>query len=314
MSSPRAPKTIVLAGLDQALLEADHLALPILPHPTADAIMGEAVHTAMTQGRIVAVIGPKGSGKSLALQAVIARVDASEATREVASAEYEPRMVVRLGTIRTDDPRAVLGLIYRATIGTDLKLSGAKGLRRSYEYLTDVVVRTLRSCRVSALVVDEAELLSVTALAVLRDVLTVAEAAPDGRIEMQEDAAVYRPAPFGMVLVGTEMLQHRLQATDEWGQRVLTCLTIPPLDWTGVRAAYEGALPAIAAHADGATDAWRQLLGECWATPPSWRAIENHLRTYLRLVGYTQPAHAALTVAFDAELFAYAVHQVARAA
>jgi type II secretory pathway predicted ATPase ExeA len=314
MPTTRTPKTFSLAGLDHALLEADHLALPILPNAEADDLIAQAIHTAMTQGRIVAVTGAKGSGKSIAVQGTIARFDAGESAREELSAEYIPRMVVRVGTIRTDDPRTVLSLIYRATVGQDLMLTGAKGLRRPPEFLMRVVVDTLRSCNVAALVIDEAELLSSTALAVLRDVLTIAESSPEGRIEMRGDAGVYRPSPFGVVLVGTEVLQHRLLATEEWGQRILTCMEIPPLEWAGVAAAYEGSLPAIAKHATESTEAWHQLLGECWATPPSWREIENHVRTYLRLVSYHHTGTPATSVAFSPEIFGLAVRQVARVA
>lgn len=310
----RTPTTVHLAGLDQALLEAERLALPLLPNPAADRTVGEAVHTAMTQGRIVAVCGPKGSGKTVALHRVIAAFEASEAAREEASAEYAPRTVIRLGTLRSEDGRAILGMLYRAVMGIDLRMTGAKGQRHAYEYLLDLVVQCLQQAQVAALIIDEAELLSPTALTVLRDVMAVAESASTDRLGVQGSQSVYRPASLGIVLVGTNALHHRLVGMSEWGERVMTCLEIPGMEWAAVSAAYAGALPALAAIAADDSARWEELLGACWSTPPSWRAVENHLRTYLRLLGYANPEAPIRTLDFDANLFVYAATQLARSA
>lgn len=310
----RAPTTVHLAGLDQALLEAERLALPVLPNPDADRALGEAVHTAMTQGRMVAVCGPKGSGKTLALHRVIASVEAGEAEREAASAEYTPRALIRLGTLRSEDGRAILGMLYRAAMGIDLRMTGAKGQRHAYEYLLEVVVQCLQHGQVVALIIDEAELLSPTALTVLRDLLAVAESAAADRLSVHGSQSVYRPSPLGIVLVGTDALHHRLVGMSEWGERVMTCLAIPPMAWSAVHAAYTGALPTIAAVAAEDPARWEAVLGTCWSSPPSWRAIENHLRTYLRVLGYAHPNTATRTLDFDANLFVYAATQLARSA
>lgn len=308
----RSPTTVSLAGLDSALLEAERLALPVLPNPAADQAIGEAVHIAMSQGRIAAVCGPKGSGKTLALTRVLASVEASEMAREEASADYTPRTVVRLGTLRSEDGRAILGMVFRAIMGTDLKMTGAKGQRHAYEYLLELVVQCLHHANVAALAIDEGELLSPTALTVLRDIMAVAESAAADRLSTGRDGVVYRPASVGMVLLGTAVLQQRLFATTEWGERVLTCLEIPAMAWPLASAAYTGTLPAMADAATADPEAWQQLLMTCWVTPPSWRAIENHIRSYLRLLGYAHPDEVATARGFDANLFCYAAKQLAR--
>ena len=310
---PNVARQIQLGGLDEAYLTADRFPLPIVPNRGAERAIGEALDTAIRHGRMTAVIGERGSGKSLAAHAMMQQFEQTEEERAELSADYQPRLLVRLGTVRTGDGRELLAMVYRSIMGTDLRRTGAKGRLLPYEQLRDEVVEHILAMNVVGLVIDEAECLSHEALEVLRDILATVEVAATDRVVRVGASSTYRPSPFGVVLLGTPELRQQLLGMPEWGQRLVSMFEIPGLAWEEAAAGYEASLPSFLTYANADREEWEVLLQQCWGSaPPSFRGIENHIRTYLRLQIYQHGAAHRGTKKFDPQLFRLAHAQLAR--
>jgi len=280
--------TRTIGGLDPATHRLRNLKLPVIENLPIISYMHDGLTLAATQRRLVAVLSPKGAGKSMALdQALRAAEDAEDAKVE-AAAEYLPLAFPRILSPRSRSRVEILGAMWKPITGAEIPRI-VRGKARPYEDLIEELMVHLVSMNVGVLVFDEAERLSHEGLTVIGDVMKAAEAKGHGRYG--EDGRRFAASGVGVLLVGTTRLGPKLQTWEEAEQRLLQVRRVGALEPAEASDIYRRYLPAFEQRAEEDEESWLELirLQVCAGRPITLREIENHTRTYVTRM-YAQDA------------------------
>lgn len=261
-------RTITIGGLDTTQLTLrDGLPLPVLDDVVpVYTYAADCLKQAVAERRGVALCSPAGGGKTLSTQRVLRRFQAAEEARCKKEATYIPRRAVYVSTVRADTPRALYGELFHAAFDEPLQ-DRLRGRVRGDEQLRDDLINRCTEERVVAFVVDEAQTLTATALAALRDLMAMAESkdvARFGSADTADGAAeeAARPAGIGVLLVGTFALERTLAGAEELGRRWLRVERVGLMAANDVPAAMQRMLPAFAAGAVAMGTAWPGMVRE----------------------------------------------------
>jgi type II secretory pathway predicted ATPase ExeA len=271
-------RTLTYGGRSKRAVLAEELALPVLQDLDIQVVAIEALDRAASERKGFALIGKKGTGKTMAITRAIEDFERAE-RRRMEDTAYQSRGVLRLQAPRSAKYAEILDSVHRALTG-DSMLVKRRGARILPDKLRQDLVQQLVLTNTAVLVIDEAEHLSDEGLTVLRDLMSEAESTHSERL--QGDA--YKAVGIGMVLVGTRELARRLKGSEERGRRWVYEYHADLLQAETVAAVYRAFLPACddAAKAMG-DDAWVRFVRQHLAPSgiPVSR-IENHVRHYVR--------------------------------
>lgn len=334
------PSTIVLGNLSADAHAAEELELPFLDGVAAGPAITEALDLAAAQRRGVAVLGPKGIGKSDALVAAIEAWDEAEDAKQELDASYRRRRILLVRAPRSPSApggasrstkanarllsyRAVLLTILGALLGVEPDDRVRSRRKTDQELLTDVV-EAARVQDVAVLAIEEAERLAPDGFTALRDVMADAEATAPGRrvASGASGERALRAGGVGVVLVGTPDVRPTLEASGEAGERwaaVVTITGLRPADVPDVLLCFfpTFATAERAMDARGGRGAWRAKVIELVAAQQPWvslRHLENVARSYFRLVVRNTPPEYPIPTRETAPFHPEILEFVARAA
>jgi type II secretory pathway predicted ATPase ExeA len=303
---------IRVGGLSSdAYMEYD-VALPVQEDTQSMKWISDTLDQAVAERRGVVVYGPKGTGKSVALERVVDEFENGERAAEQQDARRSRRTVVVVEATASTTEVDVISRIHKAFTGNRLQRH-ERGRRLEEDELMDRLVALLLQSNVAALAVDEAERLSDTGLRVLRDLMSLAER----RDKERRSGGELRAAGVGVLLVGTGSLAERVRATDEAGERWVRLKAIPPLDAAEVADMYLAFLPGLQAHVDEVgTDEWAEYvrIHVSQSQHVSFRRIENHVRNYIRRMRRNDETITDRTeVGWDEGIFTYTLEELRNA-
>lgn len=301
--------TVDLVYRKAAALTED-LALPITGETEAIRWMTDVLHQAIAERKGIAVIGPRGAGKTVALASAIEEVRKIEQ----AAADEEQRAERRL--LEVQSPRAevrrhVIGAIWQEVFGMEQPQRVRNRRLKPDDVLLEELVEMLIQQNVVALAFDEAECLSSEGITVIRDIISRAERL--GR-ERRYNEGKYRPFGIGVVLVGTEELHAALMDSGELGQRWVRIVEVGLLEPDQVARTYQKFLPAFKDHVNRiGNDAWNEFVRVrvCNGSAMPIRLLENHVRAYARRMVADNPDITSISdVKFDEELFFMTLNEI----
>jgi hypothetical protein len=201
---------------DEGQHRAENLRLPAIANLTVTARVQDALDTAIVARKGVAVIGPKGAGKTAALMQALAHFREIERQKRAADHTYSPRGVVRLRGLRAKAYRDCIIAMYKAVTGTTLN-TATRGRRKQDDELLDDLVFTLTTRDIVALVLDEVEFVTDAMFSVLRDLMS--EAADRDPTSHDATTKGYGAAGIGVLVVGTPSIAPRLAKLTEIRER-----------------------------------------------------------------------------------------------
>lgn len=291
---------------------AEDLALPIIPETEAILWMSDVLDQALVERKGVAIIGPKGSGKSVALASAIEEFRQKE--QERAEAEQRPeRRIFELQSPRAERRRDVIGAIWMEVFGMEPLQRARNRTLKKDDVLLQELVELLLQQNAAVLVFDEAECLSDEGIRVVRDIISRAERW--GR-ERRYQEGRYRAFGIGVVLVGTGELLASLKASEELGHRWVRIVEVGLLEPDQVARAYRNFLPGFEAYAKQLGDAaWQEFvrIRVCMGAAMPIRHVENHVRAYVRRMLVDCPNIASVDeISFDEEMFFMTLDEMPR--
>lgn len=301
-------RTLKLGGLRSATFLVENMRLPIEEGLGSLDIVRDAVDQAWSERKAVAVIGPKGMGKTIAIQRVQGEFDAYQKALQAEDAKYRPRKLVVIRSSRSDDELEVYARIWKAVVGNEPKLR-VRGRTISIDTLRDKLVEHLLNGDVGVLAFDEAELLSDEGLDVIRDLISEAEQTSKSRMAGDE----YEAAGVGVVLLAAAEMMPRLTEWEETGHRLVRIVELEGLDSATVADLYRAFLPGIEEHVvDVGTAAWTDWVRQevTWGKPVPVRFVENHTRNYVRRMAEADPTlERREDIPFDEEIFLFTLDE-----
>lgn len=300
-----ATETLILGDLDErASRLVERLTFPILEDVGAIPRVFDALIHAVKERKGVLCVGPKGTGKTLALRYVIDQFEKAEAENQRRDAKYRRRRIVRATTLRATTHRDALIGLMQVVLGFP-PVTKIRGRSKTDDELKAELLDQLSAQRVALLVIDEAETLSDAALAILRDILSVSEATSGERFT----AEGYAPAGVGILLLGTWDLYPRVLRLDEAGQRWVRVEKIGLVPPAKVPDVYRRLLPALDRRAsEMGPEGWADFItGQVsQGNELSLRVIENHVRAYCRrMVSQDMSIRSVDDIGFKEKLFTY---------
>jgi type II secretory pathway predicted ATPase ExeA len=285
---------IRVGGLPAGVNLAQSFRLPVLPFGPA-AYVVDALDQAVTERKIIALVGDRGVGKTMAVDGAVRGFDEAEVIRRSQDASLPSRIVVRVRSPRSKRRLDTLDVIHYRVTGAHLE-TRERGRAIAEDILIETVAHQLMNAQCVTLVFDEAEQLSDAGLAVVRDIVAFAEARSDSRYVDStpgdtSDARQYMTAGIGVLLVGTTELKHRLTHWEEAGRRLLRIREVPGLTSKQAATAYRAFLPCLEHAASEMGDAaWTAFVRARFApTRVPFAHVENHVRHYVRRVLNTAP-------------------------
>lgn len=283
--------------------------IPRLPGLPSIGILQDALAQAVEHRHGVVVLGPMGTGKSEGAHAACEQWLEDERRLVMGSTLHQRRRVVYHHGLTARSKRELFAdLLQRAMPGVKVSLY-QRGQRKADDALREELYQVYRAQNVVALIVDDAQTLSDSALHGLRDLMATRETDPY-RTVIVDDRAATPAVGVGVVLVGTPDLESRVLATGEthghgrWQFRH----EVPLLSAAHLGPIYRAVFPCIAedpaATAPLSFDAFlAQHLARGRLLPV--RLVCTHIREYVGRLGAAAPERVATArdVAFDRALF-----------
>lgn len=268
----------------------ERLRLPPVSHVAARALMIDALDQAATERTGVAVVGPKGCGKTDAVGHVLTRFAAAERLRAQRDPTLPRRRVLGVSTLRATQYRDVLLDLLHALAGASHR-DRVRGRVKTADELRLELADLLLDYGVAVVLVDESETLSDAALRVLRDLLQATEARDPSRAAGADPAGA-APAGVGLLLVGTDELTPRLLRHEEGGQRLARLVPVGQVRAAHAAEIYRAWLPGLEAHVASVGEAaWaayvRRVVTQ--GRPVAIRRLEAHVREYARRLARGDP-------------------------
>jgi type II secretory pathway predicted ATPase ExeA len=257
----------------------NELALPTVETVGAGKLIMDALDRVATTRRINAVVGGKGRGKTFRLGDAIDWFNARELSRKANNAAYHVRPILELGNLRHDSYDAVLEAVVKAIDAKEA--TQMKGRRLKPHQLRARISHLLSQERYAAIVVDEAESLTLPSFFALRDIVAYNG---DQTRPARGTASGSRATGTGLLLVGTRTLEKTVRRSDEAGQRLTTIVRVPPITIADAFKVLEAWLPLSAKLEGQALLAWRNLvaIGICRERNTDMRYLDTVVREYAR--------------------------------
>lgn len=255
--------TIGLVDADQSLA-VDRFRIPALDH-LGDLLPGlslacHAVREAADYRTGILVLGPKGAGKTIAIQRAVRVLEAEEHVLFDRMPEtYRPRQFLYEHGLAPKTPRELL-LFLLKQVSPGLR-ERQHGTRKSDDVLRGDLVAALLNKQYAVLIFDEAEYLADHAIDTLRKLMADAAAADTRRTTVTKDGEEYAAAGIGVVLVGTDKLSDAVRRSPDAGLRWSGCHQLPLLAPSDVAAVYPAIFPGFHEFISRVGDTvWREFI------------------------------------------------------
>ena len=298
-----------LGGLSADQHVAEELDLPVISNLGAVGVCKRAIDAAAMQRRGVAVIGPKGAGKTLGLRMACEWFTDLERSKRAAEEGYRMRRILRLRGLRDSSYRETAVLVAKQVSPhfSDRK----KGKKKDQNEIRQELVQLCLKQQIAVIVADEGEIYSDQALLFLRDLMSEAEDEDSNRFKTLGSVGA---GGIGVVIVGDETLEKRLVTTNEASERWTKVFTVDGMDSTAVARVYQAWFPAFADHVVRVGEhEWLNYVNSviCRGRKASFRLLENHARTYAHYVFRSRrDITDRADIPFDARLFEHSADEV----
>jgi type II secretory pathway predicted ATPase ExeA len=269
---------------DEAQHRAESLRLPALPGLSVTARVRDAFDTAAVTRRGVAIIGPKGAGKSSAITQVLREFLDREHTKWQSDRKYVRQGILRVRGLRAKTYRDGVIAMFKALTGAAVN-TRARGRSKTDDELLDEFVFTLMQHHAAVIIVDEAEYISAAMFEILRDIMSEA-ADRDPRVR-DADADGYAAVGVGILLSGTSVVSARLAKHGELRERWARTVEVNYVPASEVPDVFVFWFPAFAAHVGAAgKQVWEAFIRAkvTRGQPMSLRLLDTHARFYFRRV------------------------------
>lgn len=281
-----AVSSLGLRGLAPRDKLVEQFDLPVLMDIGPVVIACEALDAAISHRKIVAFLGERGVGKTMAMDVALRDFQAEEIRRLEAEPGLSRRAVFRVESPRAVKRLEVLRAIYEAVTGA-VMATKHRGQTIPEQGLLERFVKELMLGGCAALVFDEAERLSDEGLDIIRDIVNHAESRSEGRLTQSPAGETrYTAKGIGVVLLGTDEMAHRLRRWEESGRRLVLMLKVERLGAEEAAYVYRAFLPCCERQAQEIGDeAWIDFIRRFIASMPvSYSELEAHARLYVRRV------------------------------
>lgn len=278
--------TLQFGGLSEHQHVAEALELPILGNLGAVAACRKAIDLCAASRIGIAVIGPKGAGKSVGLDLGYDWFAKREREMQARENSYAVRRVLRLRAVGSKTDRDVMLMLAGQLNRMYSDRTG--GRRKSIpEIRADVLEMCLKK-QYALIMVDEAETYAPQALEALRDLL--ADSQDNGRGRVTETGT--RASGIGLLLAGDDTLLEHLSRSREAGHRWRQVVRVPALDAERFAEVYAAWFPGFATEVQQMGEvAWQAYVSSvlCRGFVPSFRGLENHARLYAHYMVRSDP-------------------------
>lgn len=302
-------RSLIIGGLHQSTHLATQAMLPILPDTHAQTMIMDALDKAVSQRKGFAVVGPKGAGKSFAVDRAMEEFEDSERAMEDLHATYERRRVRMIWSPRAEKRMDVLEVIWREVLGEDMPRRDGNRNKPEDALLAELVDHLLE-LGICALVFDEAENLSEVGFMVIRDIISVAQQRAQDRFS----GGKYRAVGVGVLLVGDEKLEPMVKASREAMHRLAGVYRVEALSPAEAAEVYCHFVPGIGFYASAVgADTWAEFVRArvVYNQPIPLRFIETHARLYIsRMTAEDHEFSCLADIPYDQEMFLHTLKEV----
>ncbi|HYW52016.1 MAG TPA: AAA family ATPase [Gemmatimonadaceae bacterium] len=292
----------------------EDLELPILPATDIRVRMSDALdHIAVTR-KGAFVMGPKGVGKSLALEQAVSAFHRAEARKEAKNAGYAQRSILLLPTLSDRSYRDALLLLCTKVIGITFR-QRASGAPKKDDTLLEELLRACLDQRVVGFAFSEAERMSKESLRLMRDIMADGEYYDRGRITAH---GTVRAGGVGVLVVGTQTLRPLIDNSGEAGHRWTLIIQLELMPASLAPDIYRKWFPGFETHiARVGEERWNSFIGQhvTHGRPVSLGFLQEHARLYFRRANRTEhengrPPVTREMVRFSTGLFTYTITEL----
>lgn len=290
---------------------AEQLELPILRHLGALTVCRKAIDMCAASRVGVAVVGPKGSGKSAGAALGSQWFAGMERAKFERDDTYSVRRILPVWALSSKTDRDLALFIARKLTRTYSPRAG--GRQKSIPEIRADILEMCRKRQYAVILIDEADTYSDAALEFLRDLLADSQDNGSGRVRASGTIA----SGIGLLLVGDDTLRERLGSTREAGHRWRQVLEVQALETSQLTPLYAAWFPGFQPHVEAVgAAAWQNYLASvlCRGEPLSLRKAENQARVYAHYYFRADPALKRETIPFDRSRFEVSAEECAWAA
>lgn len=262
-------------------VNAEDFAVPVLEVTQAWTWASDLLSHALVERKGVAVLAPKGAGKTVAMTVAVEAFTMNEA-EEAEREQRKERRIELLGSPKAEDRGEFVGAIWHKLFGVAPVRRVRRRAEQKEDSLLEQLIDTLIAHNVAVLVFDEAEHLSQEGLEVIRDIISRAEA--KGKEHRITNAGI-RAYGVGVVLLGTEEMRPAMAGSNELGQRWVRVQDAGLLSCAEAAAVYAEYLDCFRRRREEiGNKAWEDFIRRRVALGGQMaiRRIENHVRSYVR--------------------------------
>jgi hypothetical protein len=254
--------------------------LPLLTDVHTGSVIRKAIVLAVASDRAIAVIGPKGSGKTMAIREGEGWFESKERGKRRADHKYRPVRVLRLLAGRGMDYRqSALEAMRQLDPKFNARIHGKKKTDREIclEFAHHLVKHNY-----GLILIDEAEVMSDATLDWIRDIMSLIE-----EIRSESGAGDARARGIAMVVAGDETFEQRWRSHREAGQRWSQVEYVQPLSVKEAARVLASWLPSTLSWSEQVgVDAWENYLLSTVAIGRSinFRRLSTATMNYLALL------------------------------
>lgn len=303
-------RSVLYGNVDRSVTLLDGYAPRVLDDVGGIAEAFEALRYAARFRTGVLVTGDKGTGKSLGLAKAIYVFRRNQTIYKANDKTFPDCEIAVMNALHAENRSEMIRAMYCRELGEISPLTARGG----DQALLDELTSFWKEGNVGVIVFDEVESLSLKALEVCRDIMSLSVPKPDETIS--GDGSHFRRMGIGVVLLGTPLVAQRLRRTKEWGERWSRHIEVGRLAHDQLPHVYAAYLPAFAEEAERrGPAAWSALVNDVvgMAQTGSFRIIEAHVHCYLSTYcdNAPEPPRSIEEVTFDEDLFAWSLLEVA---
>lgn len=258
----------------------------------------------------VLLIGPKGSGKTHAVEGALEWFDELEREKRRLDSTYVRRRILEVPTVHGT---SYWNTAVRIAEALNPRYQARKrGLKKDKNKILEEVTERLLKAGRSVIVVDEAEECTDETIQFFRDLIAEAEKKDPKR---RESSGARKAAGIGVLLAGTDDLAASILSSEEAGQRWSQKISVDRPTADHLPQIYDTWFPGFGTHVEAVgRAAWTAYLSSTIARGRkiSLHVLTNHARLYvLYMVRRYQSIRSAEAIPFEQGPFEAAYEQVA---
>jgi hypothetical protein len=297
----------LIGGFDDERVHfLENLELPVLEDLPVIAEVAGGLDEVVKNRGVVAVVGPRGCGKTFAIRLALDDFGATEQEKARQDAKYARRRVVVAPLSRAKSRRDALLLLLRAVTESEPVIRSGRRGKTDDELFADLTT-ALPLFSVRALVFDEAETLNAATLQLVRDLVSSTQSVDNAGVSATKEGFRQRPAGLGVLFVGTDHFGDRVKKWEEAGRRLRILRQVHGIPGADVPEAYRRLFSPCAAHAATAGEkAWEKVvLGLTKGANLPIGDLVNHIRIFARQLAVEHNVRTVGDMEFDEAIWEF---------